>query len=305
MAIVIIEENKDIRGYFSIKGHGLNKSLEYYIETQNSSGKIQFDIVYIIGDKGFVVKTIKEKNTNSKNIYKGSIKNITFLVNEENIENEGVCILDKNDKILFAEYLNKKKIDMKDIKIKNKQLDIENCFHHKPLDLKSNNETTCDFLFKNKEKSLDIPICNIKPIRDRKISIREVPFKLKSNTNEFKVSEFTKALCEKATTVKQTKIYSKDDLVIRISYFLFRDAFIKDNEYFLIIDTIINLFKDNIKKYGHFLISIIFRRNGQIKYIQIGIPDKEAFLSLEHLNSIKYKQITKSNNGYWFYKYEL
>lgn len=300
MAIVLIEENNDIKGYFAIKGNSKDRSLEYHIENQSNSENIQLDIFYVMNNRGVLVKRIKDKNFMDRKICKGSVKDIlTFLKEEEQLSDEGVCILDENKNVVFAEYLGKKKLNIKDITIEEQDFDIDNDISNtslmaEDLEDKENNAV---------KKKLKPVRCRykVKLNQDNKPPIGSKDYLLEDS----KILEFTKRLSEKATTVKKTKIYSKEDLVIKIPYFLFKDAFKKDNEYFLIVDSIVNLFKDNIKKYGHFLISIIFKRNGEIKYIQIGIPDKDTSLSLNNLNSLKYKQISESNSGYWFYKYEL
>lgn len=300
MAIVLIEENKDIKGYFAIKGNYKDKSLEYHIENQSNNENIQLDIFYVMNNRGVLVKRIKDRHFMDKKICKGSVKDIlTFLKKEEQLSDEGVCILDENKNVVFAEYLSKKKLNIKDIIIEEKDFDIDNELSHKSLMGEQSKEKE-NSAVKKKRKPVHCRY-TIKPNQNNKPTLSSKP----CQSEDCKILEFTKRLSEKATTVKKTKIYSKEDLVIKIPYFLFKDAFRKDNEYFLIVDSIVNLFKDNIKKYGHFLISIIFKRNGEIKYIQIGIPDKDTSLSLNNLNSLKYKQISESNSGYWFYKYEL
>lgn len=304
MAVVIMEESEKVRGYFSIKNNNLNKTLDYYIETKSSNDSININVVYVVGNKGFTVKTIQDDNIKDKKIYKGSIKDIISIIGCENNKDEGICVLGKNNEIFFAEYLNKKKINVKNLKIENvnkayNEYEDLACDCDDSSDDKNNIDEALD------ESKNSINIKHIDTLKYKKVTKRNTATVYYSTKQKSNVSALVNSLLDKATKFKKTKIYSKEDLVIRITYNLFKDALLIENEYFLLIDSIVNLFKSNIKKYGHFLISIVFKKNGQIKYIQIGIPDENASLNVQNLNSIKYKNITESNKGYWFYKYQL
>lgn len=310
MALVIIEENKDIKGYFSIKGRSMTKKLDYYIEAEPTNRPAYFKIVYVLGNKGFNIKTITEPFINSKKIYKGTFKDINKIeAKYKGTYEEGFCILGEYEEVLFAEYLNKKKINIDKLTIEDFN-EYDNSNNSLPLEKENYIEKKDDYI-KQKEEYSTFKIKSFKSSNYKSIIKKQRHCKdsnhinINGNTNKNNILEFINSLSNKATKFKKTKVYSKDDLVIRISYHMFKESFIQKNEYFILIDSIVNLFKNNIKKHGHFLISVIFKRNGQIKYIQIGIPDINGSLNLQNLSYIKYNSLSESNRGYWLYKYEF
>lgn len=311
MAMVLIEKSNGIKGYISIKQSNSKKLIDYYIEIVNPPNMESFDIVYINNNEGYIIKNIKPKLTlKEKNIYQGSINNIKqFKDDSTDTINEGVCIINKEKEMLFGEYFNKKPFKIENINL-NQVYKNNLTFKDEIKELVATTEekeTSHKFKLKNNRC---LKKCTFN-IRSKNINKEFCSKKLKNNSETKELIEtsdvdfFVNNLSNKATTVKNIKIQNKNDLTMKISYFIFKSSIDKSNKYYLVVDSIVNIFKSNIKKYGHFLISIIFKKNGEIKYIQIGVPDKLSSLNIQSLNSIKYKQIEESDCGYWFLKYEF
>lgn len=312
MAIILIENNEAIKGYISLKRKGEEKYIEYYIENKKTKENDLYSIAILNGNTGYIAEKIHTKTNTSNNnlIFKGTITDNPSL--RDSIEdNIGICIQNKVNKMVFVDYFkkrefNKSKIIIKefansnnqtktytgDKNINNKELAISKVVNFDEKNIIKDNTNGESVLTRDLEDNYTDNSLN-------KNEIENTTWKYKS------AKEFIDILSKKATVAKPIKIDNRKAIVLKISYYVFKNAYIDGNQYYISLNTIVGMFKQYLKKYGHFILTVVLRRNGEIKSLQIGIPGEENEIDLRGLEQFKYKYFNKTMGGYWMYHYEI
>lgn len=312
MAIIIIENNEAIKGYVSLKKKGGEKYIEYYIENNKIDENELYSIAILKDNIGHVVERLHTKINTSDNklIFKGTITDNSLL--QDSIEdNIGICIQNKDNKMVFVDYFKKKEFNKSKITIKefaNPNNYVKNYTGEKNINTK---ELAISKIVDIDEKNIvkDNTSKEDSLTRDLKDSFTANSLnenERKNSTWRYKSSkEFIDVLSRKATVIKHIKIERNKAIVLKLSYHVFKNAYIEGNQYYISLNTIVDMFKQYLKKYGHFILTIVLRRNGEIKSLQIGIPSEENEIDLRGLEQFKYKYFNKTMGGYWMYHYKI
>lgn len=313
MAIILIENNSLFKGYISMRNIKDKKHIEYHIEYASELKDTSYRIGVLDNYNGYFVKEIHFEPTLNKNklCVNGNLETLN-TINDARESDLGIYIQNKEGKILFANYFKKRDVDFKLIKIDNSfdgvradDKHIDEIKNAKKID-ETQNKTDKD---KDKDSDKECAIeNNIEP--DDKINTKEVDYieEAKLNWREFETEDFTSKMSKIATIEKETRIDNCKTYIYKICYNVFKNAYIDGNNYYTAVNSIITMFKSDIKLKGHFLLSVLLKRNGEIKSIQLGIPvDMENTNQTMNIckNIFTYKYFNEKMGAYWMYNFEV